>query len=160
MSPFLCTSYLSATLTAISKNAVIGFFSTFFLYITHLWLLIEPYLFGRQFVVILTILLMSDMIIGVMKHAREKNFRWKIMFNKLAFKLMIVAMASASSKSIVDIYAGAGESNFLISSIKMTIALYLFGNIQKNICAITDNQLCFSFLFDKMKLLQTLFRRK
>lgn len=160
MAPFICTTYLVATLLTITKKGIIAFISTSILYATNIWLLIEPYFFGRQFILILTILLMGDMIIGVMKHVKEKSFKWKTMFNKLTFKLLIVAVASASSKSIVDIYATAGESDFLISSIKMTIALYLFGNIQKNICALTDKQLCFSFLFDKLKLLQTLFRRK
>jgi hypothetical protein len=154
------TAYITATILTISKKGIIGLITTFLLYISNLWLLIEPYFFGRQFVTILTILLMSDMIIGVMKHHRLKDFKWKTMFNKLAFKLLIVAIASASSKSIVDIYSNAGESTFLISSIKMTIALYLFGNIQKNICSMTDNQLCFNFLYDKLKLLLTLFKRK
>lgn len=154
------SAYISATILTITKKSIIGFLTTFFLYISHLWLLIEPYFFGRQFVTILTILLMSDMIIGVMKHHKAKNFKWKTMFNKLAFKLLIVAIASASSKSIVDIYTNAGESALLISSIKMTIALYLFGNIQKNICAMTDNQLCFNFLLDKLKLILTLFKKK
>ena len=156
----ISTAYITGTLLVITKKSITGIITTFFLYISNLWLLIEPYFFGRQFVTILSILLMSDMIIGVIKHNRQKNFRWKTMFNKLAFKFLIVAVASASSKSIVDIYSHAGESDFLISSIKMTIAIYLFGNIQKNICAMTDNQLCFNFILDKMKLFLTLFRKK
>jgi hypothetical protein len=36
-------------------------------------------------------------------------------------------------------------------AVKLTIALYLFGNIEKNICQLTEKKLCFNWLINKFK---------
>lgn len=125
-------------------------FGTAILYITSLVEMIQPYFFGQEFIKILTILLMADMLIGIGKHKKKGDFDWKTMFNKMVFKLLTVAVATVSVKSIIDV-TDTMSPEILIVAVKLTVALYLFGNIDRNLCQMTEGRLCFSWLIKKIR---------
>lgn len=152
MNNFISTGWLLLQIDKVFFSGVKGFLVTIFLFLTKLIGWIEPYFFGRDFLVILTILMMSDMAVGIGKHIKLKDFHFKMMFNKFAFKLMTVAVATVSAKAIMSIDHTL-NSGILIVAVKMTIALYLFGNIEKNICQLTEGKLCFYWLIDRIKSL-------
>lgn len=143
-------TYIITQLTQFSINSVKAVIAYIVLYFGKLLYFIEPYFFGIDFIKILTILMMSDLAVGVGKHLKEKTFSPKLMFYKFTFKLMIVALSTVSSKAIINIDNNL-DSDILIMAVKLTIALYLFGNIEKNICKMTNKGLCFEWLIDKLK---------
>lgn len=152
-------AYIVMQLNSFSKDAIKAILASIFLYLGNMLTIIEPYFFGRKFVLILTILLMSDMFVGVGKHIKLNTFSPKMMFNKFTFKLLIVAVSTVSSKAIIDI-DNSLDSDILIVAVKLTIALYLFGNIEKNICQMTNKSLCFDWLIEKLKEIFNLFKSK
>lgn len=150
MDNFLSTGWLILQIDKVFDSSVKGFLLTILLYLSKLLTFVEPYFFGRDFLVILTILLMSDMAVGIGKHFKMKDFHFKLMFNKFTFKLMTVAIATVSSKAIISIDDNL-NSDILVVAVKLTIALYLFGNIEKNLCQLTEGKLCFYWLTDRIK---------
>lgn len=142
--------YIIGQLDRIMESGLKSIFVTLFLFLTSLAEMITPYFFGQEFIKILTVLLMADMLVGIRKHKKEKDFSFKKMFNKMTFKLMTVAVATVSAKAIIDV-TETMSPEILIVAVKLTIALYLFGNIDRNLCKITDGTLCFSWLIQKIK---------
>lgn len=98
------------------------------------------------------------MAVGIGKHIKMKDFHFRLMFNKFAFKLMTVAVATVSSKAIISIDDNL-NSDILIIAVKMTIALYLFGNVEKNLCELTEKKLCFYWLIERIKSLIPLMKK-
>lgn len=152
-------SWIIFQLSKVFINSIKSIIVSAILYIAQALSIIEPYFFGRKFILILTILLMSDLLVGAYKHWTNKNFSPKLMFNKFTFKLMIVAISTISAKAIIDIDHSL-DSDILIIAVKLTIALYLFGNIEKNICQLTNKTLCFEWLIDKIKDTLSAFKHK
>jgi hypothetical protein len=150
--------YVQAQILLLTGQGIKAIIISIGLQISHLWNWVEPYFFGRDFVITLTILLMADMLIGIKKHLSDKTFSFKAMYHKFVFKLAVTAIATVSAKSIINI-DHALESAWLVGAVKMTIALYLFGNIEKNLCALTEGQLCFNWLVDRIKSIFSFFKK-
>jgi hypothetical protein len=146
----LSNEYIITQLDKIFESGAKSVIITLILYITHIVDIIQPWFFGSEFVTILTVLLMADMLIGIIKHKRLNDFSLKKMFHRMVFKLFTVAVATVSAKAIIDV-TNTLSPEILIISVKLTIALYLFGNIDRNLCQITDGKLCFSWLIKKIK---------
>lgn len=150
-------TYIIKHLTLLIYSGVKSGIAIIILYLTKLLTAVEPYFFGRSFIQILTILLMCDLFVGIGKHIKSKTYSGKEMFNKFAFKFMTIATATVSAKVMINI-DHALDSEILIVAVKMTIALYLFGNIEKNICLLTEKKLCFDWLITKIKELFNLIK--
>jgi len=147
---FISKEYFAAQLLFIKSQSIKAFILTIILYISNFLHFIEPWLFGKEFIQILTVLLMSDMAIGVIKHMKIGDFAPSKMFNKFVFKIMMISIATVSAKAMLNI-DNILSSAVLIVAIKLTIAMYLFLNIEKNICKMTEGNLCFKFFVDKLK---------
>ena len=147
---FISKEYLIIQLLYIKSQFIKSIIATLILYFTKFLHFIEPWLFGAEFIQILTALLMSDMIIGVMKHKRIGDFAPGKMFNKFVFKIMMISIATVSAKAMLNI-DNILSSEILIIAIKLTIAMYLFLNVEKNICKLTEQKLCFKFMISKLK---------
>lgn len=151
--------YITNQISLLTSSGIKSTITIVVLYITHLLTKIEPYFFGSQFIRILSILMVCDLLVGVGKHIKAKTYSGKQMLNKFSFKLMSVAIATVSAKVMIDI-DHALDSNILVIAVKLTVSLYLFGNIEKNICQLTDKKLCFGWLIDKIKDLNLLIKNK
>ncbi|MBK9391969.1 MAG: hypothetical protein IPN68_17925 [Bacteroidetes bacterium] len=150
--------YVKAQVILFSGQGIKAVIATIVMHLIHVWEWIEPYFFGRDFVMTLTILLVGDMVIGIKVHMDAKDFSWKQMFHKFVFKLAVTAIATVSAKSIINI-DHALDSGILVGAVKMTIALYLFGNLEKNLCILTKEQLCFHWLVERIKSIFSFFKK-
>jgi len=147
---FISKEYLAMQWAFIKSNLIKSIIASLILYFTKFIHFVEPWLFGSEFIIILTILLISDMIIGVVKHKKIGDFAPGKMFNKFVFKLVIISITTVSARAMINIHHILA-SEILIVAIKLTIAMYLFLNIEKNICKLTEQKLCLQFLISKLK---------
>lgn len=150
--------YVRAQVLLFSSQGVKAVVLSALMHLAHVWERVEPYFFGREFVLTLTILLLSDMVIGIKVHINDGDFSWKAMFHKFVFKLAVTAIATVSTKSIINIDE-ALSSDLLVGAVKLTIALYLFGNLEKNLCKLTKGQLCFHWLVERIKSIFSFFKK-
>ena len=130
-----------------------------FIFVTKLYHFAAPWFFGEKFIIILTILLIVDLFLGIKKHINLGDFNWGTMAYKFIFKLSMVALASVSVKALLSINELL-DSDIMRLPVQLTIALFLFGNIEKNICQLTNKTLCFEWLIDKIKDTLSIFKRK
>ena len=152
-------TYITTQLISLTYSSIKSAVAIVILYLTKLLTTIEPYFFGVSFIRILTILLMCDLLVGIGKHLKNKTYSGKLMFNKFVFKFMTITIATVSAKVMIDI-DHALDTDILIVAVKLTVALYLFGNIEKNLCQLTDAKLCFDWLITKMKEIFNLVKTK
>jgi hypothetical protein len=83
--------YVEAQVLLLTGQGIKAIIISIGLQISNLWNWVEPFFFGRDFVITLTILLMADMLIGIKKHLNEKTFSIKAMYHKFVFKPLTAA---------------------------------------------------------------------
>lgn len=152
-------NYLYSQFSSLFLSYIKSVIITACLYVLNVFNYIEKYFFGSDFLIILTILIVSDSLAGMIKHILSNTFHWTEYFKKFALKFGLISIATVSAKSIIDI-DNSLNADILVVSVKLMIALYLFGNINKNLCRMTNNQLCFTQLIQKIKELYNLTKSK